>query len=331
VRALTLAALLASLPLFAHADEITLRMASIAPDGTAWARELRAVSRQVETETGGTVHLHWYLGGIAGDEHTSVDRIRRGQLDGVAGASMCLELSPTMNVMRVVGLVQSRAEGLYLLNQIRPQVDEDIRRAGFEELALGGFGNETVLLREPVSSLAELRKVPIWVWSADELVQEQMRAMGLHIVPADVTQLSAIYDAGKVDAMFVIPAAALAFQWTTRARYFVDLKASYLPGCLVVATRAFDLMTHEQRQVLRAAGAKFAARFEDAGLRDDALLFNGLFEKQGLKRLKASESLRDEFFNVALEAREHIEPRLLPRALLVRALTVLNDYRTEHP
>src|SRR4051794_16258891 len=195
-------------------DGITLRMAAIAPDGTGWARELRALNRDIEAGTQNKVHLKWYLGGIAGDEQSSIDRVRRGQLDGVAGALFCGQLSPTMTVTRVAGLVQSRQEALYLLNRLRLRIEEEFRRSGFQLMVIGDFGNDILLLRHKVDSFPDLQKTKMWIWNADALLRKQMAIMGMSMVPGTIEQLSGMYDEGQIDGMFVTPTAALAFQWT---------------------------------------------------------------------------------------------------------------------
>src|SRR6476659_6363188 len=82
----TVLALLVLLVTFglARADEVVLRLASVAPSGTAWARELKAFARDVEAATNGAVRIKWYLGAITGDEAESIARIGRKQLDGGA-------------------------------------------------------------------------------------------------------------------------------------------------------------------------------------------------------------------------------------------------------
>src|SRR3954471_2314864 len=103
MRAAAILALLAALP--ARADEPTvLRLATVAPDGSAWAREFRSFSRRVETATEGRVRVKWYYNGVAGDEQEELDRIRRGQMDGAAFGLFCDRLSPTIRVTRVPGL-----------------------------------------------------------------------------------------------------------------------------------------------------------------------------------------------------------------------------------
>src|SRR5207253_8784747 len=72
MRALVAALLLASV---AHAEPVTLRLATVAPDGTGWARELKAFGREVTTATHDNVQVKWYLGGIAGDELQQHERV----------------------------------------------------------------------------------------------------------------------------------------------------------------------------------------------------------------------------------------------------------------
>ena len=57
------------------AEPTVLRMAAIAPEGTSWARELKAFARNLERATDGAVRVKWYLGGVAGDEAEEVERI----------------------------------------------------------------------------------------------------------------------------------------------------------------------------------------------------------------------------------------------------------------
>src|SRR5690349_20981416 len=90
----------------AHAGEPPLRVGTLVPDGTAWARELKAFAREVEETAQLRVRIYW--GGIAGDEREMVGRVKRGQLDAIAGAAVCTELAPSLKVTRLQGLFPSR-------------------------------------------------------------------------------------------------------------------------------------------------------------------------------------------------------------------------------
>lgn len=139
-----------------------------------------------------------------------------------------------------------------------------------------------------------------------------------------------MYEAGQIDGMFALPTAALAFQWATRAHYFIDLRSSAMAGCVTVSQRAFDQLSFPHQQVLRDAANRFGIRFEELGRREDALLLGSTLERQGVKRLVTSEPLRTIFLEVARGARTKLDPQLLDAEVLRQAQTLLADFRSEH-
>jgi TRAP-type C4-dicarboxylate transport system substrate-binding protein len=309
----------------AESPHVRLRMAAIAPDGTAWARELKASSREVAMATNGEVELKWYLGAIAGDEAEAIERIRRDQLDGSAGASFCERLAPSLRVLRLPGLVQSRAEGRYVITRLRNVFDEEFKRSGFVELFVEPFGTEVIFSRAPVTTMKDLRESRVWVWSLAETLLRLLRRMGAKIVPLPLEEAGRAYDENRIDVFVSVPTAALAYQLGVRARYFTPLNLALLPGCAVVAQRSFDGMSVEAQRGLRAAMAKMAIRFDDVGKTQDEQLLGGLLEKQGIKRVAVSEAFRAQFLDEARRARQ-TEPVVAP-ALVAQVEQWLTEFR----
>jgi len=60
----------------------TLRLATLAPEGTEWADAARDAARRIREETGGRVELQWNLGAVMGDEASMMTRMREGTLEG---------------------------------------------------------------------------------------------------------------------------------------------------------------------------------------------------------------------------------------------------------
>jgi TRAP-type C4-dicarboxylate transport system substrate-binding protein len=308
-----------------------LRLATVAPDGTAWARELKAFSRDLEVQTQGELSAKWYFGGIAGDDVQVGERIQRGQLDGVAsGGMLCQALSPSMRVMRVQGVFQNRDEGAYVLSRLTSTLSDEFARSGYTLLTLSGLGPEVVFLRRPVHSFEELRKTNMWRWNIDEIGVDSSREMGMSVVAMPLEDAARAYDEGKVDGFFGIPTAALAFQWSARPLYLMDLHTSYLWGCLAVTSRAFAKLPADQQQALRASGAKLSRRFEEVGHQQDDALLNGLFARQGVRSIAVDPQLQRDFLGAAHDARERMGEKLLPHAVLEKVLALLADYRAEH-
>jgi TRAP-type C4-dicarboxylate transport system substrate-binding protein len=312
------------------AAPIRIRMAAYAPEGTSWAREFHTIDREVQEGTRGRVQMHWVLGGIAGDEFTALERVRKGQLDGEAGALFCERLAPSMRVGRIVGLFQNREEWHYVMSRLLRELDAEFAKSGFVNLGIGSFGNVMVFSRHPVRSMADFKRQRLWVYDLDDINRVMLRRMGANLVPLPLDQALKAYDEERIDGYLATATAALAFQWSARVRFYSDLAVSELPGCFVIAQRALDPLTLAQREVIRTAVAKFVGRFNELGRMQDAQLLNGVFEKQGLHPIPASEALRSDFYEAARTARDQVGGQLVPPELLQRTLSWLADYRSEH-
>jgi len=310
-----------------------VRMATVAPDGTGWARELKAFARSVESLTSGQVRVRWYLGGIAGGEHEMAERVRRGQLDGlVSGGPLCQRLAPSLRPLQLPGLFQNRGEAAHVMNRLRSLLDQEFLRAGYANLGELSLGPGVIFSRAPIRTIADARRLRIWVW--DALDPSSYRTftdvLGMQTVPLPMESAARAYDEQRVDAFLAVPTAALAFQWSTQARYVLDLPVAYAVGCLVVSSRAFDALPIEFQRALHDATAQALTRLNDLGQRQDDALLGGVLERQGLVRVRPSEALRAEFFQAARVGRERLGPDLIPPALLERVLGMLADYRGEH-
>ena len=73
------AASLATLPAFA---QTTLKLATLAPEGSIWQQALQDAKTEIEAATAGAVKVKIYPGGIMGSEKDVLFKIKTGQLQG---------------------------------------------------------------------------------------------------------------------------------------------------------------------------------------------------------------------------------------------------------
>jgi TRAP-type C4-dicarboxylate transport system substrate-binding protein len=302
-------------------------MASVAPEGTAWARDLRALAREVAARSNQSTKVKWYVGGIAGDDLVAADRIAHDQLDGVASGGMfCDRLSPTMHAMHM--LVETRDEALFVAHKLHSSIEEEMSRAGFVYLGTTALGPEVVFSREPVRSLADLQRYNFWVWDLDDGARSLYPAMGLHVIALPVGDAYKAYEDRRVDGFVGLPAAALAFQWSAQARYVTDLRMGFISGCLVVAQRAFDQLSVEERKLLRDAAAKMELRMDEtARQQEEALLKGGLFARQGLSPIAATEALRREYETTASAVFAKLGHKIVAGPQLETVQRLLGEFR----
>ena len=60
----------------------TLKIATLAPDGSSWMKELRVAAKEIETTTQGRVIVKFYPGGVMGPDAVVLRKMRLGQLQG---------------------------------------------------------------------------------------------------------------------------------------------------------------------------------------------------------------------------------------------------------
>ncbi len=315
----------------AAAEPVTLRFATAAPDGTAWARLFRTMGRELEAESHGGIATKWYFGGIAGNETQMLERMKRGQLDAVlSGGMMCMALSPSMRVLRLLGLFQSREEASYVLGRLRGTIDKEFAAAGFQNLGEASLGSDLMFTRAPVDSLAALRKTRLWFWDLDEPMRAQLAAMGVPAVGMPVEEAGRAFEDKRTDGFLAVPTAVLAFQWSAGTRYLSELRLGFLPGCMVVSHRAWDQLTVDERTLLTTATAKTQARLEELSRSQDEALLGGLFARQGVKKTPVSAAFASEFFEAARTARASLRDKLIPGELIDRVTGWLADFRAEY-
>ena len=314
----------------AGAEPRVLRLATAAPDGTAWARELKAAGDGVEAASHGELRLKWYFGGIAGDEMAVTERMGKGQLDGVAsGGPLCERLMPSMRVLALPGLFRSREEAAYVIQSLRPLLVDEMERAGYTLLITSGLGPTVIFSRQPIRTFSELRAAPLWTWDLNPVEPAAERAMGLNVAPAGLLAAGPAYSSRRVDGFIAVPEAALAFQWSTQAHYITDLRTRYLTSCVVLSNRAFDRLPIEQQNIVRDELAKSDARFEELGRHMDDELLGTLFARQGLVPVPVTPSFRSQFLDEARQARRRLG-NLVPPSLIARVERMLADYRAGH-
>jgi TRAP-type C4-dicarboxylate transport system substrate-binding protein len=234
-----------------------------------------------------------------------------------------------MRIARIPGLFASRDEVMYVLNRLHPEIDAEFRQHGFVNLGWSGFGFDAVFSRKPITSMADLRSGKFWLWSLDPIWQAVAREMGIAFVTSEPNDAAEAYRQQGLDGMVANPSVALVFQWSTEARYFTPLHAAFLPVCVLVSSAAFDALGTDEKDALRGASAKMLARVSDVSETTEQQLLGGLFEKQGLHRVRLSPELERAFLDEARRARDALGDKLVPTALLNRVNGYLAELRAK--
>src|SRR6478736_3330163 len=110
-----------------------IKIATVAPDGTAWMREMRAGADALKKRTEGRVEIKYYPGGVMGDEPSVLRKIKIGQLQG--GAFTGGELSAIVKDAQIYSLpflFKNQEEVDKVRAQLDPLLKKSFQQAGFE-------------------------------------------------------------------------------------------------------------------------------------------------------------------------------------------------------
>jgi TRAP-type C4-dicarboxylate transport system substrate-binding protein len=327
-----LVALLACLPALARADGHVVRLGSIIPEGSGFAREIRYLGMEAEGgDDSRTLKLKYYLSGIAGDELEMLDRVKRGQLDGVvSGGMLCEKLAPSLRVTRIPGLIQQWDEAEAVLTRLKPTLDKEMLEHGFVNVGEAVIGPSIWFTRTPPGSLADLQRMKPWIWDSDEMLKLMLPEMGIRAVTLPIYQAAKAYDTGKADGFVTPAAAALGFQWSAQVKHFTDLRMGFVVACVVVATRTFDSLPLAAQKALRTAAAHSQSHYQVLAMSQEKELLGGLFRKQGVQPVEVSPDFRANFLQAAQLARDKVAGKLVAPELIQKVLAWLADYRSEH-
>lgn len=236
----------------ALAPAVTLKIATLVPDGTSWMQAMRAGAQEVEHRTQGRLKLRYYPGGVMGNEQSVLRKIRVGQLHGGAfsGGGMRL-IYPDSQVYGLPFLFRSYAE----VDTVRAQLDSrmiaGLREQGYVSYGISEGGFAYLMSNQPVRQPADLQGRKVWVPEGDRISLAGFEAVGVTPIQLPITDVLTALQTGVIDTLGSTPTGAIALQWHTRLGYLTDLPLLYTYGTLLIQEKALNRVSDADRSVLR--------------------------------------------------------------------------------
>ena len=322
--------LLACLPLSVPATD--LKIATVAPEGSSWMKELRAAAVQVRDQTGGRVNLKFYGGGIQGSDKKVLLKIRIGQLQGgVFTPNSLEERYPDILIYGLPMLFDSQAEVDYVRKRVDAKLAAGLLNAGFESYGFAGGGFAYFMTAKPVRGLADLRGQKIWVPEGDQASFVAMQALQLSPVILPVTDVLTGLQTGLLDIVATPPAAAVILQWYTKTKYVTNQPLSYTLGMLAIDRRALQDVSAADQATLRQVATALYARF-DAQNRSDNTKAEQALKANGLQFVAANSAEVPEWRAAISAAMDGMAAKgAFSPELLAEVRRHIQDYRKAQP
>jgi TRAP-type C4-dicarboxylate transport system substrate-binding protein len=281
---------------------VVIKLATLAPEGSAWIQVLKAAADEAQQKTGNAVQFKIYPGGVMGDERDMVRKMHIGQIHASMLSSASLaSLFSEIDVLQIPFLFNSYSEADFVVGKMDDGFKNGLEKNGYVALGWSEAGFVYLMSTVPVDSLEQLRKAKVWIWSDSPMAKAIFSEAGVIGVPLSITDVLVGLQTGLVEVTYAPPSVAIALQWFTRVKYVTDAPLNYMLGGLVTKKDAFDKIDPQNQVVVKEVFQRHMARLKEV-IRTENQEALTIMQKQGVKLLTPGKTTIAEFKAISEKA-----------------------------
>jgi TRAP-type C4-dicarboxylate transport system substrate-binding protein len=318
-------ALLVGAPAFAQ--EHTIKIATLAPEGSLWMNLFHEWGKRIEEHTQAKLKVKFYAGGVAGDERDAVRKMRLGQINAAAVTAIGLGLIQSeVRVLELPMLIASYDE----LDFVRGKLDGEFRKK-FEAkdyvlLMWGDVGPVHVFSNIPIKSKADLSQTKLWAWVDDPIIRMLFQQLGANGVPLGVPDVLPSLQTGLINACYGSPLSTLALQWYTKVKFMTQMHITQAVGAVVMLKKEFDKLSPEQQKVVLDDSKEMQPKLLKS-IRDENTKSLASMKQAGLQVVESPKDMMAQFDDVAKAIRPKLEPSVYTHEFREKVEKLVAEYR----
>jgi TRAP-type C4-dicarboxylate transport system substrate-binding protein len=263
-------------------------MATVAPDGLAWIKQLRTAMKAIDQETEGRVKFKLYPGGVQGDDSTVLRKMRIGQLQGGAlAAGALIRFYTDLQIYNMPLQFKNSNEVQHVRAEMDDGIIDGIKQGGVHVFPLIETGFAYLLSKKPVSKPEDMANLKVWVPDGDPLGEQLVKLFKVSPVPLNITDVLAALQTGLVDAVAVPPLVAIALQWHNHVDYMMDLPLMYIYSVLAVDGRAMKKVSPADQSVIASHLDPLMKEIDGVNRQDNVKAFEAILA-QGVTPVQPS-------------------------------------------
>lgn len=250
---LTLCFLALSFAFFNSAQaQTTLKIATIAPDGTTWMKHLRKAGKEVEAATEGRVKIKYYPGGVQGSDKSILRKMRIGQLQGGAVSSGAFDHIIKESQLYSMPFTFRNVEELHAVREeFDPYIASALEKKGYVLLGLSEGGFAYLMSDKSITQSEDMLDRKVWVLENDTVSRTTFEMGGVEPIGLPISDVYTSLQTGLIDTLGVNLSASIALQWYTKFNYVTDYPLIFVVGMMVVDQRAFKKISADDQVVVK--------------------------------------------------------------------------------
>jgi TRAP-type C4-dicarboxylate transport system substrate-binding protein len=261
---------------------VVLRMATLAPDGSIWDKNLKLMASEWTKASGGRVSVTVFPSGALGDEREVVRRMRFENPQGAALTVIGLgAVDEAFNVFAMPFFFESYDELYHVIDRMTPMLTDRLDQKNLVFIAWGHGGWAQVFTTKPVKTLADLRQIKLFTSAGDERMVQWYKQNGFQPRALAMTDILTGLTSGMIEGLPAPPAAANAFQWFRQTKYMLNIGIAPIVGALVVTKKTWNSLPEADRAKFLESARIMETRLEVEIPRQDAASIEEM-KKRGL-------------------------------------------------
>jgi TRAP-type C4-dicarboxylate transport system substrate-binding protein len=314
---------------FGAESSVTIKLATLAPEGSSWVKTFNALNSEVKKKTENKVQFRIYPGGaLGGDEMDMLRKMKIGQIQGVALTSAGLStLFREMDVLQIPFLFQTYEE----VDAVLAKMDSFFRK-GFEDngyILLGWSEGGFLYLMStvPIASVADLKKAKVWIWKDSPMSEAIFDEAKVSAIPLSIPDVLVGLQTGLVNVVYAPPTGAISLQWFTKVKYLTDVPLVYLAGAIVVRKETFQQISPSYQSSIIEISQRYLNQLKTV-IRNENQEAIQVMKKHGTKIVTPSKDQIDEFKRLSNQAMNRLS-QSFSKKVLNEVSSVLEGNRRE--
>jgi len=316
-----------SFPAWSEEKTLVLKLATLAPEGSAWMRTLQKVNREVDSRTGGALRIRAYPGGVMGDDQAVLRKMRIGQIHIAGITTLGLgSIFKDIQVLAAPFLFQTYDEVDHVLTRLTTRLEKGFEKNGYILVGWSEIGFVYIMSNKPIARLEDFQGMKVWTPEGDLLSQAVFRKVGVSPVPLSIPDVLMALQTGLVDVVYSPPIGAIALQWFTKVKYIIRVPLSYAVGGVAMTQKAFDRIPQEHQQTFKGIFRENISDLNTLTRRDNEEALR-VIETEGIQPMEPSAEELARFQRIAQEATEELAGDAFSMEMLEEVRTYLNERR----
>jgi len=307
-----------------------LKIATLAPEGSAWIQTFEDLNVELKKKTNDAVELKVYPGGVLGDEKDMIRKMYIGQIQGAVLTSAGLSgIFEEMDVFQIPFLFKTYEEVDFVLDKMDAFFKKGFADKGYILPAWSEGGFVRLMSTVPIASLDDLKKAKVWTWEDAPMAKAIFEAAGVSAIPLSLPDVLVGLQTGLVEVVYAPPTGAISLQWFTKTKYMTDVPLIYLVGGILLKKSAFENLSPAHQQTFMELCPEYMDRLKLVVRKENQEAIQ-VMVKHGVKIIKPSEDQIEGFKKVAEKAMNSQTGKSFSAKVRDEVISYVQEYRKAH-